>query len=159
MAFNKHIFIDELREEILDNKFETRGEIERYIHEQIDNACIYTSECFEIAQELHKSRDFGDATNIGSLAYECLLELVYEELDLEELIHDEDKKLEDAIDKVTIVILEELEHGEEIELNDTFTLYKYSEDDVIVIVKTLGWEEQIQILYNVEDNKIIFEEL
>lgn len=62
----------------------------------------------------------------------------------------EDNKLEkelfDAMDKVTVDIMNKLEHGEERELNDTHTLYKYTEDDIIVIVETEDWEEKLQLL-------------
>lgn len=159
MKFNKHTFIDELKEEVLSNKFETRSEIERYIHEQIDNECIYTAHCYEICQDLHGSENFGDATSVSSLAYECLMELVYSELDIDELIHDEDKELEAALDEININMLKALSPGEQEELNSTFVLYRYAEDDIIVVVKEDEWEEVIQVLYNEEDNDIQFESL
>lgn len=67
--------------------------------------------------------------------------------------------LENAISQITIDLLKKLEYGEEIELNEEYTLYHYTEDDVIVLNRTEDWEELYQILYNDEDESIIFEKL
>lgn len=67
--------------------------------------------------------------------------------------------LKDAISKITITSLKSLEYGEEIELNEEYTLYHYTEDDVIVLNRTEDWEELYQILYDDEKGEIIFEKL
>lgn len=67
--------------------------------------------------------------------------------------------LEDAISKITVPLLQLLEYGEEIELNAEYTLYHYTEDDVIVLNRTEDWEEIFQILYNDQEEEIIFEKL
>lgn len=67
--------------------------------------------------------------------------------------------LEDAVSQITIPLLKRLEYGEEIELNAEYTLYHYTEDDIIVINRTEDWEEILQILYNEEADEIIFENL
>jgi hypothetical protein len=67
--------------------------------------------------------------------------------------------LEDAMSQITIPLLKRLEYGEEIELNAEYTLYHYTEDDVIVISRTEDWEEVLQILYNEEADEIEFEKL
>jgi DNA-directed RNA polymerase subunit RPC12/RpoP len=67
--------------------------------------------------------------------------------------------LEDAVSQITIPLLKRLEYGEEIELNTEYTLYHYTEDDVIVLNRTEDWEELYQILYNEETDAIIFEKL
>lgn len=67
--------------------------------------------------------------------------------------------LEDAISKITIARLKSLEYGEEVELNEEYTLYHYTEDDVIVLNRTEDWEELYQILYDDEKEEIIFEKL
>jgi len=67
--------------------------------------------------------------------------------------------LEDAISKVTIDIVKSLSYGEELELNEEYTLYHYTEDDIIVLNRTEDWEEIYQTLYNEEDGKIILEKL
>jgi hypothetical protein len=67
--------------------------------------------------------------------------------------------LEDAISKITIDVVKSLSYGEELELNEEYTLYHYTEDDIIVLNKTEEWEEIYQTLYNEEDGKIILEKL
>lgn len=64
---------------------------------------------------------------------------------------------DDAVNKITIDMVKGLQYGEELELNAEYTLYHYTEDDVIVLNRTEEWEELYQILF--EDDKIIFEEL
>jgi hypothetical protein len=65
--------------------------------------------------------------------------------------------LEQAMDTITIDMLNALSYGDEIELNDEYTLYHYLEDDIVVIVRTLEWEEVLQVMWN--DNGIDYEEL
>lgn len=65
--------------------------------------------------------------------------------------------LDDAVNKITMDMVKGLQYGEELELNEEYTLYHYTEDDIIVLNRTEDWEELYQILY--EDDKIIFEEL
>lgn len=66
-------------------------------------------------------------------------------------------KLEKAIDTITIDMLNALSYGDEIELNDEYTLYHYLEDDIVVILKTDEWEEVMQVMWN--DNNIDYEQL
>jgi len=63
--------------------------------------------------------------------------------------------LNEAMDKVTIEILNSLDHGEEIELNEKYTLYHYTEEDIFVLNETEEWEEIFQVMTDGE--KIIFE--
>ena len=65
--------------------------------------------------------------------------------------------LDEAIDKITIELVNSLDYGEEIELNEEYTLYHYSEEDIIVLNRTEDWEELFQIL--VDGEKIILEKL
>lgn len=65
--------------------------------------------------------------------------------------------LDDAVSKITMDMVKGLQYGEELELNAEYTLYHYTEDDIIVLNRTEDWEELYQILF--EDDKIIFEEL
>lgn len=67
--------------------------------------------------------------------------------------------LEDAVNQINFDILKKLEYGEEVELNAEYTLYHYTEDDIIVINRTEDWEEIFQILYNDQEEEIIFEKL
>lgn len=65
--------------------------------------------------------------------------------------------LDDAVNKITMDMVKGLQYGEELELNAEYTLYHYTEDDIIVLNRTEDWEELYQILF--EDDKIIFEVL
>ena len=67
--------------------------------------------------------------------------------------------LDNAFDKITIELLKSLEFGQEIELNEEYTLYHYIEDDFISLVRTEDWEELYSVLYDEETDEIIFEEL
>jgi len=84
-AFNKYLFIDELKKEIaslIDNgTFENAHDIETYIFEEIDNACIYYADCFQIAIELNAT-EFGESSNITELACQVLTDYVFENIDL-----------------------------------------------------------------------------
>lgn len=68
--------------------------------------------------------------------------------------------LEDAINKITVDVIKSLEHGEEVELNEEYTLYHYTEEDIIVLNKTEEWEEVFQVMFkdDKEDN-IVLEKL
>jgi len=72
--------------------------------------------------------------------------LINEALNLNEylVIDEEDVNLMNAIDKVTIDMINNLAHGEDEELNKTYVISKYIEDDVIVIVKIEEWEEVLR---------------
>lgn len=71
----------------------------------------------------------------------------------------EDKKLIEAKNKITFEMLINMKHGEEIELNDTYTLYQYTEDDIIVVCYSDTWEEIFQMMYNSDTKEIFFESL
>ena len=66
-----------------------------------------------------------------------------------------DKKFEQAKDKLTLDIFLGLEYGDEVELNEWYTLYRYCEDDIIVIVETEDWEEVCVVL--LDGDKFIYE--
>lgn len=68
-------------------------------------------------------------------------------------------KLDNAIEQITIEMLESLTYGSEVELNDEYTLYHYIEDDIISIFSTEEWVEMYAVLYSKETNEIIIEEL
>jgi len=65
--------------------------------------------------------------------------------------------LQQATEKVTIELMNSMEYGEEKQLNETFTLYKYSEEDVYTIVLAESWDEVFQVLTDGE--RIILEVL
>jgi len=68
--------------------------------------------------------------------------------------------LEAAINKITPELIKSLEYGEELELNEEYTLYHYSTEDIIVLIKTEEWEEVFQVMFkdDKEDN-IVLEKL
>lgn len=72
-------------------------------------------------------------------------------------------KLQDAIDKLTIEIFNDLGYGDEVELNDEYHVYHYSEDDIIVINRVKDengqddWTEVLQVMSN--GLNLTFEEL
>ena len=71
--------------------------------------------------------------------------------------------LDNAIEQIDIKLLSSLDYGEERPLNDKYTLYHYTEDDVIVINQTLDedgnedWTELFQVLN--DGSTITFEQL
>lgn len=77
---------------------------------------------------------------------------------LETLTERQKIALEEAQENLTIDMLESLEYGEEIQMNELITLYHYSEEDIIVLNLTEEWEEVLQVMIT-EKGGILFEEL
>lgn len=67
-------------------------------------------------------------------------------------------ELEDAKAKVTQKMCNEMLHGMEEKLNDTYVLYCYLEEDIYVIVEEDSWTEVLQVLFDGDDG-ILFEVL
>jgi hypothetical protein len=65
--------------------------------------------------------------------------------------------IEHAKSLITVAMVESMEHSEERFLNENYTLYKYGEDDILVIVENDEWQEKFQIL--LDGDKIVFEVL
>jgi hypothetical protein len=63
-------------------------------------------------------------------------------------------KLYDAINQVTIEMLKNLANGDELELTPKYKLYRYLEDDVIVLLEGDDYNHVCQFLYNEEDEQI-----
>lgn len=57
-------------------------------------------------------------------------------------------ELQEALDKVTIPLLDSLVYGQEVELNDTYTLYHYAEQGFVSIVETENWNEVLAVLWD-----------
>jgi hypothetical protein len=80
--FNKFGFISDLELEI---SIEKPQDITQFIYEQIDNACMYYSDCFEICQALNVTSfetEYGFAKNITELASYSLSEFVFENISI-----------------------------------------------------------------------------
>jgi hypothetical protein len=65
-------------------------------------------------------------------------------------------QLQDALNKVTVDLVIKLNHGEEIALNEHYTIYKYCSDDVVVISDDEE-EEVLQVM--VDDLNVEYEVL
>lgn len=68
-------------------------------------------------------------------------------------------KLNNALEKLTIELLKSLDYGQEVELNDEYTLYHYIDDDFISIVRTEDWVELYAVQYNEDSGEIDLESL
>ena len=60
------------------------------------------------------------------------------------------KSLQDALDNVTYELASTISPGEEVTLNDEYTLYFYEGGESLVIVRESDWEEVLWIQYNSE---------
>lgn len=62
------------------------GDVWDIVHQEIDNACIYYSDCFAIVTRLGmtdwKDNEFGEITNISQLAFVSLYEYVVDNLEI-----------------------------------------------------------------------------
>ena len=70
-----------------------------------------------------------------------------------------EKSLQEACDLITVDMLNNIQSGEEIQLNDNFTLYYYIEDEVLVLNHTETWTEILAVMYGAENKTVEFEEL
>ena len=91
MSFNKYTALQDLTEEIKNKieagDFSEHHELQDFINEGVENACIYYSDCFDIIKALQFT-DFSDAdyeiTNVSQAAVYALSEFFNENLDLSE---------------------------------------------------------------------------
>ena len=56
--------------------------------------------------------------------------------------------LKKALNGINVQLLNSLEYGDEIQLNDLYSLYHYSEDDCVVVNRTDDWTELVQVLWD-----------
>lgn len=91
--FSKYQFIKDLQAELFDNaernQFACTDSIYDYICNDIDNAVIYTSNCYAILQELQvyalDEFELGVPRNMCQAAYYALYEYVMEEISVMEI--------------------------------------------------------------------------
>ena len=79
-TFNKFDFISDLELQIAQ---ENPKDVTEFIYEQIESACIYYRDCFEICEALTATSfetDYGYAKNITELAAYVLAEFVFENI-------------------------------------------------------------------------------
>jgi len=81
-TFNKFGFISDLEEQIAQ---ENPSDVTKFICEQLENACIYSADCYDICQSLGITsfeKDLGYAKNIYELAYYSLFDFVFENISI-----------------------------------------------------------------------------
>lgn len=62
--------------------------------------------------------------------------------------------LQDALEKVTYEMASTIKRGQEITLNEKYTLYLYEAGQSLVIVETEDWKEIYWVQYNPENKAI-----
>lgn len=81
--FNKYAFLEDLKETIDQSD---SGDLWDLVHQEIDNECIYYSDCFQIVEACGmtdwKDNEFGVITNIQQLAYVALYDFVVDNLEI-----------------------------------------------------------------------------
>ena len=88
MSFYKYGFISTLQEEIKGRihggEITDNDGVNEFVYQEVDNACIYYADCFDIIKELgftdFKSTQF-EVTNVSEAAYAALIEFTHECLD------------------------------------------------------------------------------
>jgi len=88
-----------------------------------------------------------------SLAYRYITAILVDADGYQKLVD----SLFNAINSITIDMVNGMSYSDEIDLNEEYTLYHYAEEEIIVLVKTDEWEEIYQIM--IDDNLITFEVL
>lgn len=91
--WNKYKFLEELKTSLIElvenGELDSADNVWEYVYAEIDNECIYTSTCFEIAKELqlHDFTDFtlGIPTSISQLASYGLYEYIKYEFDFTDI--------------------------------------------------------------------------
>jgi len=82
--FNKYQYLESLYDLI---QMESPSDVWEFIHQEIDNAVIYSSDCFQIIAECGmtdwKENEFGEITNIQQLAFVALYDFVIDNLEIE----------------------------------------------------------------------------
>jgi hypothetical protein len=97
--FNKYLFLDGLKATIIDaiksGEITDISEVWEFQNQEIETACIYYADCFDICKELNftdwTNNEFGEITNITQAACVALQEFINEEFctsDIEELIEE-----------------------------------------------------------------------
>jgi hypothetical protein len=107
--FNKYKWIEEteqlLKEYILESIKNDHsvdaGDLAEQLNNEIDNDVIYYNDCWDICKEIAPNYDWdkmelAPITNISQLAFAALYEYAYQNIDLEKLLEETYKEIEDA---------------------------------------------------------------
>ena len=84
--FNKYQFIADLNEEILSaiksGEIQSADDIQDWVHQSVENACIYYADCFDIIKDLNFTdwSDCENITNVTDAAFFALTDFVDENL-------------------------------------------------------------------------------
>jgi len=81
--FKKYQFLGDLQDLIEQSD---SGDVYSVIHQEVDNECIYYSDCFKIIEACGmtdwKENEFGEITNIQQLAFVALYDFVIDNLEI-----------------------------------------------------------------------------
>lgn len=64
------------------------------------------------------------------------------------------KELDSVLKGITPEQILNMEYGDEVELTDKYVLYKYAEEDIIVVVEQDEWIEVAQIMIDERNEKM-----
>ena len=67
------------------------------------------------------------------------------------------REIDKAIGLITVAMMDDLLHGEDIELTENFTLSKHSEMDAFTLMHTEDWEEVASVL--TDGDKVVIDVL
>jgi len=81
--FNQYQYLEDLQDLIEQSDC---GDVYSVIHQEVDNACIYYSDCFQIIEACGmtdwEDNEFGVITNIQQLAFVALYDFVIDNLEV-----------------------------------------------------------------------------
>lgn len=91
MQFNQYTFVlelnGEIRNKLRSGEITESSEIQEFVHQEVETACIYYSECFDIIKALNftdwRNSDF-EITNVSEAAACALWEFLEQELTWDE---------------------------------------------------------------------------
>lgn len=91
--FNKYLFVENvtasIKAEIANGNLIDHESMHQFLCEEVDNACIYYSDCFAICEALGATdfeTGFGIAKNIKELAFYTLFDYAYDKINFDKLL-------------------------------------------------------------------------
>lgn len=160
--FNSYSFISDLQEEIKQYCDTTDEDcIRDYIEQECERACIYYSNCFSIVSELQITdwsdlcSEFGEITDITTLAFHALSEYTFNEIDIAEIVNEATEiqekieELECEIQEIEEEIKDHQDEIDDIQADDGYEEGDDSEEqDVLNVLKEKldSLKEELNIL-------------